>query len=180
MARSSKLTDKQWEQIRVRLLAGEKGRALAREFGVSEAAIRKRFGAQTKDIKKVAHQLAKAEQDFLSLPIGSQISARTLADELRAVSTHLAGAAKYGAMTSHRLAGIAHMQVDKLDDNSPMESQEILQGISVLTKMANDASVIGSNLLSANKETIKEINNPKQEQITRIERIIVRPTNKNT
>ncbi|WP_374694193.1 helix-turn-helix domain-containing protein [Janthinobacterium sp. J1-1] len=51
MGRKSSLTDKQWAAIGQRLLKGEAARALAKEFGVSEAAIRKRFGAQTKQIK---------------------------------------------------------------------------------------------------------------------------------
>ncbi|MGK5004563.1 helix-turn-helix domain-containing protein [Janthinobacterium sp. LB2P70] len=54
MGRKSALTEKQWAAVGQRLLKGEAARALAREFGVSEAAIRKRFGAQTKQIKDVA------------------------------------------------------------------------------------------------------------------------------
>lgn len=157
---ASPLTPKQWEAIRKRFLAGEKARPLGREFGVSETAIRKRFGVQTKEIKKVANQLVAAEEAFLSLSISSQISARTLADELRAVSIHLAGAGKFGAMTSHRLSGIANKQVDMIDDVNPMASRDVLEGIAVLTKMANDSSVIGCNLLKANKEAIDTMNKP--------------------
>ena len=69
---------------------------------------------------------------------------------------HLAGAAKFGAATAHRLSGLAHGQVDKIDDANPMESQEVLQGISALTKMANDSSTIGMNLLNANKDMMRE------------------------
>jgi hypothetical protein len=159
---ASPLTDKQWEQIRVRLLAGEKGRALAREFGVSESAIRKRFGAQTKQIKKVAHQLVKAEQDFSALPISAQISARTLADELKAISMHTAGAARFSAASSHKLAGIANMQVEMIDDTNPMADQGLLQGIAVLQEMSNKAAVIPTNLLNANKEMIKDLNSDTQ------------------
>jgi AraC-like DNA-binding protein len=160
---ASPLTPKQWEAIRLRLLAGEKGRSLAREFGISETAIRKRFGSQTKEIKKVANQLVKAEEALSSLPISSQISARTLADELKAISSHLAGAGKYGAMTAHRLSGMANDQVDKIDDVNPSQSTDALQNIAILTKLANDSSVIGIGLLNANKEYIKELNNPVQQ-----------------
>jgi hypothetical protein len=161
MARKSPLTDKQWKEIERRLLAGEKGRRLAAEFGVSDTAIRKRFSLQTKLIKEVANQIVETEHAFKSLPISSQISARTLADELLAISTHLAGAAKYGAMTAHRLSGIANQQVDKIDESNPAGDPEVLQGIAALTKMANDSSVIGMNLLNANKETVKDLNNEK-------------------
>jgi len=46
MGRKSSLTEKQWSEIGRRLVAGEKGRALAREFEVSEAIIRKRFASR--------------------------------------------------------------------------------------------------------------------------------------
>lgn len=160
MGRKSSLTEKQWAEIGQRLLKGEAGRVLSREFGISEAAIRKRFGAQTKQIKVVANQLVAAETAFSALPIGAQISARTLADELKEISTHLAGAARYGAATAHRLSGIAHNKATEIDDAKPLdeESLESLKGIAVLTKMANESSVIGMNLLSANKEMIRDAN----------------------
>ena len=100
------------------------------------------------------------------MPISSQIDALTLVDELKAISTHLAGAAKYGSATAHRLAGIAHSKVQEIDDAAPLDesSLETLKGIAVLTRMANDASTIGVNLLNANKDTIKVINSTPHEQ----------------
>lgn len=158
MGRKSALTEKQWAEIQKRLLDGEAGRVLAREFNISEAAIRKRLGAQCAQIKTVANQVVAADAAFKSLPIGAQNFAASLIDELKAISTHLAGAARYGAATSHRLAGIANTQVEKIDSVNPMESQEVLQGISALTKMSNEASVIGIGLLAANKDMVKEHN----------------------
>jgi hypothetical protein len=158
MGRKSSLTEKQWAEIGKRLLSGvESARALAREFGTSEASVRRKFPAQRKDVKTVANQILAAEVALKALPISSQIDALGLVDELKAISTHLAGAAKFGSATAHRLAGIANAQVDKIDDADPMESQEVLQGIGALTKLANDASSIGLNLLNANKETVKEM-----------------------
>ena len=159
MGRKSSLTEKQWHEIGQRLLAGEAGRVLAREFGISETAIRKRFGSQNKQIKEVANQVVAAEIAFKALPVSSQISAQNLIDELRAVSMHLAGAAKYGSATAHRLAGIAHGKVQEIDDAMPLdaESLESLKGIAVLTRMANESSQIGINLLNANKDRIKRI-----------------------
>nr|WP_315471747.1 hypothetical protein [uncultured Rhodoferax sp.] len=99
-----------------------------------------------------------------ALPISSQIDALTLVDELRAVSNHLASAAKFGSATAHRLAGIAHAKVQEIDDAKPLnaESMEALKGIAVLTKIANEASTIGVNLLNANKDQIKLVNEPQQ------------------
>lgn len=162
MGRKSALTEKQWNQIEQRLVNGEKGRALGKEFGISEAAIRKRFGTQAKQIKTVANQLVAAETAFKALPISAQIGARTLADRLMAISEHLAGAAEYGAATAHRLSGIAHNKVAEIDDAAPLndESLKTLKGISVLTQMANQSSEIGVNLLRANKEAIEAMNKP--------------------
>jgi ABC-type transporter Mla subunit MlaD len=161
MGRPSKLTDAQWQAIGKRLLDGGSARALGREFGVAESAIRKRFGAHNQKIKDVANQLVAAETAFKSLPISAQISARTLADRLKAISENLADAAHYGAMTAHRLSGIAHAQVEKVDDADPMKSIEALAGVATLTKMANASSEIGLNLLRANKEAADEANKGK-------------------
>lgn len=160
MGRKSPLTEKQWMDIEQRLLLGEKGRVLAREFGVSETAIRKRLGSQTKQIKDVANQLVAAETAFRELPISSQISVRTLADRLKSISEHLCSAAEYGAMTAHRLSGIAQGKVGKIDDAEPLDeaSRKELSDIAVLTRMANEASDIGVNLLKANKDAVEDIN----------------------
>jgi hypothetical protein len=156
MARPSKLTDQQWEAIGKRLLNGESVSALARAFKVSKSAVSIRFSKRNETVRAAAGKIVEAEQALSYLNVSEQIAARTLADDLKAISTQLAGAAKYGAMTAHRLAGIANQQVDKIDEASPMESQEVLQGISALTKMANDSSAIGLNLLNANKKNLDD------------------------
>lgn len=160
MGRKSKLSEKQWEQIGKRFLAGESARALGPEFGLSEAAIRQRFNTQHKEIKTVANQLLAAEVAFKNLPFASQIATQDLAAKLRSISIHLAGAAEFGAATAHRLSGIANGQVQKIDDAEPLgaASLESLKGVSALTRLANDSSQIGINLLAANKEFIKESN----------------------
>lgn len=161
MGRKSSLTEKQWGEIETRLLAGESGTALAKEFGISYNGIKKHFGSHVKDIKDVANQLAAAEMAFKALPISSQISARTLADDLKDISENLASAASYGALTARRLATMAHVQTDKIDEVDPLTSTTTLQGIAVLTKMANSSAEIGINLLRANKETVDELNKGK-------------------
>lgn len=157
MGRRSKLTEKQWHEMERRKLAGEKDGVLAKEFKISVSAIRFRFFDAHKNAKAVAHQLVSADMALRALPISAQITALNIADELRAVSMHLVGAAKYGSATAHRLAGIANAQVAKVDDADPMKSQEVLQGISALTKMSNEASSIGLNLLAANRDRMKAL-----------------------
>lgn len=159
MGRRSKLSERQWEQIGKRLLDGEKGRVLAKEYGISEAAIRARFSAQHAEIKTIANQIVATETALKTLPIPAQIAAKNLADDLMTISTHIAGAGKYGAATAHRLNGIAHAKVQEIDDVAPLtaESLEALKGVAVLTRLANDASQIATNLLAANKDEIRRM-----------------------
>jgi hypothetical protein len=160
MGRKSSLTEKQWAAIGKRLIDGESTSALAREYGVGKSTISERFSERTNRVKATAGLIVKAETALSSLSISEQISARSLADDLRSISGHLAGAANYGAATAHRLSGIAHGKVAEIDDAAPLDddSMNALKGIAVLTKMANDSSVIGMNLLNANKDFIKDQN----------------------
>jgi hypothetical protein len=155
MGRPSKLTDAQWEVLKGRLLAGEKAADLAREFRVSKSAISSRVSKRIETVKEVANKIIDTETAIRELSIADQISAVTLADQLRSVSGHLANAANYGAATAHRLAGIAHKQSAKVDEVNPEQSLKTLTSISALNKMANEASQIGLNLLAANKDMLK-------------------------
>lgn len=160
MARPSKLTNKQWADIRRRLLAGEKAANLAREFGVSRASISTKVTKRLETVKTVANQIVAADHALRSLPVTEQLETLTLADDLRAISMHLAGAGKFGAATAHRLSGIAHAKVAEIDDAEPLsaESMESLKGIAALTKVANESSIIPMGLLNANKDFIRSLN----------------------
>lgn len=175
MGRPSKLTDAQWEEIGKRLLKGESAFALAKEFGVDRAAITRRFSQRNATIKATASKLVEAERAMSFLNVAEQIAARSLADDLKAISEHLAGAARFGAATAHRLSGIAHGKAAEIDDAKPLNDESInsLRGIAALTKLANDASEIGVNLLRANKEEIERINNPVTGRIGTITRRII-------
>lgn len=71
------------------------------------------------------------------------------------MNMHMAGAGKFNSATSHRLAGIAHGQIDKVDDANPMESQEVLQGVAALLKLSNEAAVIPLGLVKANADVMR-------------------------
>ena len=158
MGRRQKLTDKQWEAIGKRFFNGESARVIADDVGnITEAAIRKRFGSVRTNVKAVANQLFAAEEALKSLPVSSQLIAIDLAAHLRSISAHLSGAANYGAMSAHRLSGLANSHVEKIDDADPMKTAETLQTVAALTKMANASSEIGLNLLRANKEAVDSI-----------------------
>jgi hypothetical protein len=158
MGRPSKLSEKQWAEIEKRILDGEPPAALAKEYGVNRSALTRRLSQHVRNIKQVANQIVETDVALRALPVAQQVAAINLADELKAISGHLASAGKYGAMTAHRLSAIAHSQTDKIDDVDPMSSQDALQGIAGLTKMANSASEIAINLLRANKEAVDNLN----------------------
>lgn len=166
MGRKSALTDKQWSEIEKRLMEGEKAAKLAEEFGINRSQITRRLSQHIATVKTVANQIVDAERALHSLPVAQQISVISLADSLRAISGHLAGAANYGAATAHRLAGIANMKVLEVDDSKPLDdkSRDVLRDIAVLSKMANEASEIPLNLLKANKDAIDEVNRKELEK----------------
>lgn len=160
MGRKSKLLPSQWEEIGRRLANGEGTSALGREFGVSPSTISERFKNRIDAVKSVANQLVSAETALRKLSVADQISAISLADELRSISMHMAGAGKYSAATAHRLSAIAHARLQTVDDSDPSQDggTEKLQMIAAMTKMANDAAYIPLGLLAANKETVVKIN----------------------
>jgi hypothetical protein len=158
MARPSKLSERQWAEIEKRLLDGEKPSSLATEYGIDRAAITRKFSQPLRNIKSVANQIVKTEESLKSLTVAQQVQAISLASKLRSITDHLLGAAEFGAMTSHRLSGLANTEVQKIDDVNPLESIEALKGVSALTRLANDSAEIGLNLLKANKEAIDNLN----------------------
>ena len=162
MARPSKLKPEQWAEIDRRRLEGESRRSLAREFGISEAAIREREEkiGRIETVQQVAAKIVDAERSLAALPVAAQVSAQNLADKLRNISASLASAAELGAKTSHRLQALANSQVAKVDDADPMKSIAELRDVGVLTKLANDSASIALNLLAANKDTVTKLNNP--------------------
>lgn len=179
MGRKSPLTPEQWAQVERRhLIDGESIRALAKEFGVDEAAIRRKINPQksasvgpdksAKSLKELAVSQVRAESTIRD--ISAQISAlsadrqqtfRDLKQSLTNISGHLASAAEYGAATAHRLLGIAHGKVAEIDDSTPLTTEESvasLKSIAVLTKMGNESSDIAINLLRANKDAVDLLN----------------------
>jgi len=80
--RPSKLTPQQWRQLHDRLLTGESARSLGREFGVSEAAVRKKFASGLKvraaNVRIVAEKLADAEDALHALPLSARPAALAL------------------------------------------------------------------------------------------------------
>lgn len=165
MARPSKLSPQQWQDIERRLSAGEGASELAREYEVHPSQITRRVSQVSQKVRNVAQNLAKAQTELAELPVPQQYAAVSLAEKLRSISDSLAKAAELGAKTSHRLHALANAEVGKVDDADPLNTKSIeaLKGVGVLTKLANDSSQIAVNLLNANRETVKEANRPQMD-----------------
>ena len=71
-ARFSKLSPAQWAEVFQRHLSGEPMRALAREFGMAENAIRRRISTQCAQVRGVAFALAAARIELAALPVADQ------------------------------------------------------------------------------------------------------------
>ena len=162
MARPSKLTADQWRELERRLNSGESAAALSREYGISEPVISNRFSKVLKEVRIAAEKIAEGQNALAKLPANLQHQAVSLAEKLRNISGHLASAAEYGAATAHRMQAIANAQVEKVSDTDPMESQEQLQAISALTRIANDSARLGMELIGANKGAQPEPEKPRQ------------------
>jgi hypothetical protein len=160
MGRKSKLTPAQWAEVERRLLEGEPRRAVGRDFGISDSAIKERMDGKITTLRSVAEKIVAAETALEALPPLARISANNLACKLRSISDSLAAAGELGARTAHRLQALANSEVAKVDDAAPMASLENLRNVGVLTKLANDSASIALNLLAANKDTIKKLDEP--------------------
>jgi len=153
MARTSKLTDNQWKTIKRKLDAGEATASeLAAKYGIDKSAITRRITQPPKAIKAAANKMLEAEKLLEKIPITQHAQVYSLVADLRAISNHLTQAACNGAKTASHLSAIAHQQLAKINPDNPMESQEELQAVSALTKIANDSASLGMGLLNANKQ----------------------------
>ena len=129
MGRRSKLTDFQAAEIQRRMAAGEPTRALAREFGVGEATLRRNFSAHTAKIQTVANKLASAEVEMAELPISAQMSVRSLADHLKAITSNVARAARAGSDTAAQLAELARTRAGQVMLQEPKDGHLVDRGV---------------------------------------------------
>lgn len=176
MGRKSALSPDQWIEIERRIVVeGESVYALAKEFGVNESTVRRKIKPNFADKAEVAQKhhadlraiaIEKARIDkesrtisdkIAELPYAKQVIVHDLSRRLVNISNSLASAAELGAATAHRLSALANSEVAKVDDAEPLASVENLKGVAALTKLANESATIALNLLSANKDRIKEV-----------------------
>lgn len=166
MARPSKLTDVQWEQIEKRLLMGESLSSLAKEFKISKSVISGRFSNRLKNVKDVANQILETESAISKLNVSERFAAFSLVDEVKAGQMHLASAFKYNAASTHRTAMMANQSLEKFDLENPEETIEHLHRYNDMQGMSNKSSWMPMNFLKAMKDVKPEDDEPTPVAIT--------------
>jgi hypothetical protein len=167
MARPSKLTDRQWEEIKSRMLKGEKAADLSREYGVSKTSISERLSKRVETMKAVSNQLVSAEQNLKALPVSEQVTVLNFVDDLKAISLNLASAGKFGAINANRLSELANSQLGTVNEETLMtgEGMVALKLVGALQDLANEASKVPLGLLNANKDQVVKLNNPQHSDL---------------
>ena len=147
MGRKSKLSEKQWDDMKRRNLDGETLRSLAREYGVSESTAREKISAQTAQIKNVANQIVATAMAVKELPLSAQVSAHNLADKLLAISMSLSDAAIAGAITAKRINEAAQNHIANKKDADLM-GEDGLKAMMAASMIAKTAGKMGMDLLN--------------------------------
>ena len=187
MGRKSALTPEQWAEISRRVyVGGESICSLAAEFGVNESSIRRKIkpdsagSAQNNpEIRALAERKAAADAEservalqIARMPIPAQHVVNDLSALLRSVSMNLALASDLGSKTARVAAHHANVLISKVDDADPTGAHgiETLKGVAALTKLANEASSIGLNLLNANRDRMPaaEVNETPSIDVTKL------------
>lgn len=155
MGRPSKLTTEQWRDVEMRLAAGEGVVDLAREYGVSHAAISHRVSNGGRAVRMAAQTVAEAAdtREVADALIGAlepyqREMAMTLADQLRGISTDVAHAAADGARTGRRLHALARVQAERMQVGGDIEE---LRTVGALAKIGNEALSPALALLAAHR-----------------------------
>jgi predicted ArsR family transcriptional regulator len=175
MGRRSALTKAQWLDVESRhVVDGVSINELAKKFKVNESTIRRKIKPLTKTgekrrakpenpLKTLALQKVAADKTvqniaeiITALPYSKQDIVLKLVKKLNNVAHHLASAAEYGAMTSHRLAQMANTQAETINPENPMESANVLLSVKALTELSNAAAKTGVDLLRANGQGAME------------------------
>lgn len=147
MSRPPALTPQQQDEVRRRLAAGEGPRALAREYGVGDATIR-RLSAHSARVRTVAEKLAEAQSALAELPLQQQHVALSLAEKLRSISASIADAAAHGADTAQHLHALANAEARKVKNYDAQDAGSRLHAVGALTKLANEAAAIPLGLIA--------------------------------
>ncbi len=153
MGSYKRLTPQQWLELSQEATTGVSGSDLARKYGISESAVRKRLGSiSTIKVDRAAKKIVEMRQELDLLPPALQIRAYSIADSLTEISKAMTMSAELGAITAHRLTSIANLHASNLDDSSP--DPDKLRMIHGLTETANKAAYQPVELIKAIKGSV--------------------------
>lgn len=158
MGRPSKLTEPMKVEIGKRLAAGESLRAVSKDLKIAYSTLRDNFSDHVTEIRDVAQALASAETRLLALPVSAQQSARSLAEQMKAIQSDYAKAASTGVKNALRLHGLAEKKLKEVDeDNLTIEGiGETMLVVDGLTKTANRSASLAARLVTDPKTEDKE------------------------
>lgn len=165
MARRSPLTKKQWNEIEIRFYAGERASHLAKEFGITEAAIRKRFSARKKDAEKLSNQIVALETELNGTEIGTKMLARTYANKILAMQELSSDVGINGLTVAKRLGDVLINRVSKKTDDELMDEGAIRQ-LMTAGLAINAHSKIGMDMMVANNKAPHTPDQPNAVKIT--------------
>lgn len=181
MARPSKLTQRDWDKIRDRIDAGEPLRQVGADFGISPAAISRRFATVSKQTQQIATQLAAAHTALETLPKAEQYRAMSLAEKIRGMAESLTHAGELGAKNAHRLMAMANEEVQKLDmGGDGVEMGSALKGVAALTAVANESGKIALGMLQgAGKGALPSVGDDVIEDVPKTAALAIEALRKN-
>lgn len=159
MARPSKLTEKQWDEVIRRHLAGESISKLAAEFSIARSAMSEKISDRTNKIKSVANQMVAAEREFKAMPVSDRSHVITVRDRISVLMDVYLQTAETAARNSMHMHNLAAEQKQFIDDASPYGSKASKGAVSsftALTLAGNAAMVIPGTILKAGLEIHQE------------------------
>lgn len=156
MARPSKITDEELEQIANRVLAGESLSAVCREFGVDKGNTQRRITQRNTTIKALANQKATVLAEIRAQPVKQQLLINELAEGIMAMNSNLL---KHGVSASVRgaeLSAAANKRLAMAISEDGTVDVEALKEVAALGRMANEASEVPMGLVKANQDAINK------------------------
>ncbi len=149
--RPSKLSEREKSEILRRLALGAKPSDLRKEYRLSETTFRRNFSADSSKVREIGTALAHAELALAELPISAQVSARSLADQLKDLGQSLVTTATLNGRTAEIMAGRAAKAAGDLGDNPTLED---LRVPGAYIEISNKASSLGSSIIASQKEQL--------------------------
>lgn len=138
-----RLSFTEWTDVDRKLIEGIGASAIAREYGVSEGAIRKRQRSNASSgmeigSKRIVEMRLEERAIIDPLPVVLQKRMYSMVDTQLEIIRNLSLSSELGSKTSHRLAAIANLHASKLDDENP--DPESIKMVHALTETANKAA----------------------------------------